>query len=717
MPGTSRGHARSHKRHFEKICQRMSTRHFFDQLMATTKPVQLKNEEDIKKNDEEKNKMGMRGEKYTNNNKTTCSYFQGTRPLYDWFMKDIFEPVVEEVPTMYPNKQEWENPHDYLNEIKPQIEKYGMCKIVAPKKYRLSTKKSRMPMNNLEFQFQAKIQNVHQLQYRRPCQRQKTLHVDDKVETMTHYWETFFGEEEEKHDAFVENLEINGVAQLKKLKDDESISDAKQRLLNQIHPDINSKDFGFPRTDTTVQVAAYGEYAASYKKNYMKQLNDEYPKLPNSLPKPVMQKLARQGGTARLTDINYFDETKQRRMSTKDVIQNYWRTVERFEKAKKHSVMYGSDVNVDSLGGTLFPKSYEHEWNLKYMPQAEDSLLYYLHQNIPGISSPMIYVGCMFASFCWHTEDNYLPATNHIHYGEDKTWYCIPATAAIAFERALRHANPRLFQEKPNLTHEMITQFSPRQLQHYGVPVYSMKHNAGTTIVTMPRVYHAGFNHGFNIAESVNVAPSCSIPYMHIAKQNYRRIARPSAYAHEKIFFNMNIEAFDYDTMKMMRTAYDVMMNEELMMRKKVKDLIGHSKALEIKQKSRFSKSSSDRHLQFCRVCKQDCFLSCVVCRGRCQSYPLSTHEHFPELLKLYKYRQSALSKPKADFMRLANTLVENDDIIFDSSIALCLHHVQACKCPPSERCLLYRHAKKDLLAKKKELDDFVSLREQELNE
>ena len=48
--------------------------------------------------------------------------------------------------------------------------------------------------------------------------------------------------------------------------------------------------------------------------------------------------------------------------------------------------------------------------------------------------------------------------------------------------------------------------FSPHVLTAAGVPVYRAVHEAGSFMITTPGAYHAGFNTGFNIAESTNFA-------------------------------------------------------------------------------------------------------------------------------------------------------------------------------------------------------------------
>lgn len=45
---------------------------------------------------------------------------------------------------------------------------------------------------------------------------------------------------------------------------------------------------------------------------------------------------------------------------------------------------------------------------------------------LSGITSPWMYLGMKFATFCFHTEDLWMYALNYMHYGEAKTWYTIP---------------------------------------------------------------------------------------------------------------------------------------------------------------------------------------------------------------------------------------------------------------------------------------------------
>ena len=59
---------------------------------------------------------------------------------------------------------------------------------------------------------------------------------------------------------------------------------------------------------------------------------------------------------------------------------------------------------------------------LQVLPKSPASVLRLLDADIPGVTSPMLYIGMLFATFCWHVEDNYLYSINYQHLGAAKTW-------------------------------------------------------------------------------------------------------------------------------------------------------------------------------------------------------------------------------------------------------------------------------------------------------
>lgn len=88
------------------------------------------------------------------------------------------------------------------------------------------------------------------------------------------------------------------------------------------------------------------------------------------------------------------------------------------------------------------------------------------------------------------------PFPNSVHWGETKTWYGIPGDDAEKFEAAIKKEAPDLFEAQPDLLFQLVTLMSPKRLTDEGVRVYACNQRAGELVITFPKAYHAGFNHG-----------------------------------------------------------------------------------------------------------------------------------------------------------------------------------------------------------------------------
>jgi hypothetical protein len=88
------------------------------------------------------------------------------------------------------------------------------------------------------------------------------------------------------------------------------------------------------------------------------------------------------------------------------------------------------------------------------------------------------------------------PLSNEVHWGETKTWYGIPGDDAEKFEAAIKKEAPDLFESQPDLLFQLVTLMSPKRLTDEGVRVYACNQRAGEFVITFPKAYHAGFNHG-----------------------------------------------------------------------------------------------------------------------------------------------------------------------------------------------------------------------------
>jgi histone demethylase JARID1 len=83
-----------------------------------------------------------------------------------------------------------------------------------------------------------------------------------------------------------------------------------------------------------------------------------------------------------------------------------------------------------------------------------------------------------------------------VHWGETKTWYGIPGDDAEKFESAIKQEAPDLFEAQPDLLYQLTTLMNPDRLTGAGVRVYGCNQRPGEFVITFPKAYHAGFNHG-----------------------------------------------------------------------------------------------------------------------------------------------------------------------------------------------------------------------------
>lgn len=83
-----------------------------------------------------------------------------------------------------------------------------------------------------------------------------------------------------------------------------------------------------------------------------------------------------------------------------------------------------------------------------------------------------------------------------VHWGATKTWYGVPGGDAEKFEAAIRSEAPELFDAQPDLLYQLVTLMRPDRLKQAGIRVVGCNQRPGEFVITFPKAYHAGFNHG-----------------------------------------------------------------------------------------------------------------------------------------------------------------------------------------------------------------------------
>ncbi|XP_018898026.2 lysine-specific demethylase 4C isoform X2 [Bemisia tabaci] len=169
--------------------------------------------------------------------------------------------------------------------------------------------------------------------------------------------------------------------------------------------------------------------------------------------------------------------------------------------------IYGADVS-----GSITDPDVD-VWNINRLGTILDLVNEDYGISIDGVNTAYLYFGMWKTSFAWHTEDMDLYSINYLHFGAPKTWYAIPPEHGRRLERLANGFFPGSAKSCPAFLRHKMTIISPHILKQYSIPFNKITQEQGEIMITFPYGYHAGFNHGFNCAESTNFASPRWVEY------------------------------------------------------------------------------------------------------------------------------------------------------------------------------------------------------------
>ncbi|ESQ39840.1 hypothetical protein EUTSA_v10000785mg [Eutrema salsugineum] len=297
---------------------------------------------------------------------------------------------------------------------------------------------------------------------------------------------------------------------------------------------------------------------------------------------------------------------------------------------KTETVEYACDVDGSAFSSAPGDPLGSSKWNLNKVSRLPKSTLRLLETSIPGVTEPMLYIGMLFSMFAWHVEDHYLYSINYQHCGASKTWYGIPGSAALKFEKVVRECvyNDDICSTNGedgafDVLLGKTTIFPPKILLDHDVPVYKAVQKPGEFVVTFPRAYHAGFSHGFNCGEAVNFAMGDWFPFGAIASCRYAHLNRLPLLPHEELIckeamlLNSSSKPENLDFTP-----------AELLGQRSIKTAFVHLiRFLHLARwslmKSRLCTGlvSNTYGTIVCSLCKRDCYLAFINCD--CYSHPV----------------------------------------------------------------------------------------------
>uniref|UniRef100_A0A3B4AY92 [histone H3]-trimethyl-L-lysine(9) demethylase n=1 Tax=Periophthalmus magnuspinnatus TaxID=409849 RepID=A0A3B4AY92_9GOBI len=169
--------------------------------------------------------------------------------------------------------------------------------------------------------------------------------------------------------------------------------------------------------------------------------------------------------------------------------------------------LYGAEVS-----GSLYDQGVT-EWNIGCLNTILDCVENESSVKTKGLNKASLCFGMWKSAFAWHTEDMDLYSISYLHFGEPQSWYVVPPDHGKRLEALAKGFFPGSAQSCEAFLRHKMTLISPSILKKYGIPFEKVTQHEGQFILTFPFAYHAGFNHGFNCAESTNFATLRWIDY------------------------------------------------------------------------------------------------------------------------------------------------------------------------------------------------------------
>lgn len=362
-------------------------------------------------------------------------------------------------------------------------------------------------------------------------------------------------------------------------------------------------------------------------------------------------------------------------LPSKFVEEEFWREI---TSGKTSAVEYACDIEGSAFSESPSDPLGTSKWNLKDVARHPNSILRLLETPIPGVTDPMLYIGMLFSMFAWHVEDHYLYSLNYHHCGAPKTWYGVPGSAAHDFENVVRehvYDQELLLDEAEGAVYDFLigktTMFPPNVLSKHKVPVFKAVQKPGEFVITFPRSYHAGFSHGFNCGEAVNLALIDWFPFGAAASKRYEFLNRVALLPHEELLCKetMNLAGTRFSEERR-HSSLSVEPAGQLFLKVAFVKLIRlqHQMIWSLKKLgAQTSISLGHMSTYRCCLCKCLCYVAYIICE--CYSVPMCLN-HAREMRECNCGSMTVFVRE--DFMKMVSVAqsFEQDEGILDQALA-----------------------------------------------
>ncbi|XP_072139727.1 protein Jumonji isoform X2 [Mobula birostris] len=506
--------------------------------------------------------------------------------------------LVGEIPILRPTQKEFQDPLAYMEAVRTQTEKYGMCRVIPPSDWRPECKL------NDEMRFVTQIQHVHKLGRRwgpnvqrlaciKKHLRSQGITIDEppliggcELDLARFYQliNEMGGMQQvtdlKKWNKLADMLRIPKTAQdrLAKLQEaycqfllsyDSLSQDEHKRLEREVlkekenlekrkgpleaHSDNTYKSQSLPRFEPKNGLVNGVVHKNGFRKK-LKDITDSdlktgrrrlFPQEKESEEDDeILSDLYKCIYKGRSVSLTTFYRTARNTMNmcfnkeptAAEVEQEYWRAV---EQKDSHVAVHSGKVDTKAHGsGFPVAKSEpfsRHGWNLTVLPNNSGSILRHFGA-LSGVTIPWLNIGMVFTTSCWSRDQNHLPYIDYLHTGADCIWYCIPAEEKTKLDEVVHS----LLQANGTSGLDMLESnimISPEVLCREGIKVCRTVQQSGQFVVCSPGSFVSKVCCGYSVSEAVHFATMHWLKTGYEAAKDLKRRYIANAFSMEKLLY------------------------------------------------------------------------------------------------------------------------------------------------------------------------------------
>ncbi|KAL2749937.1 serine-rich adhesin for platelets isoform X2 [Vespula maculifrons] len=538
-----------------------------------------------------------------------------------------------EAPTFHPSEKDFQDPLEYIDKIRPAVEKFGICRVIPPPNFKPECKVAD------DMRFTAYNQYVHRMLHRWGPNVKEMMAIKKYLATQSitltrspwiggmevdlpHLYQTVQSLgglkeviEKKKWQKVADGMKIPKSAQDRVTK----LDDVYCKYLlpyDTLSPEERSKLFDeveaewLKRENKTLQMQD-----TSATDNEDEEDDDTSDEIEECIVKGRNMPLNAYYRIARNTLRMWFGENHRSRnesegISANEVESAFWKHV---TERKRHVCVHAASIDSSGRGfGFSVAKNSpfaKHPWNLKVLTNNAGSVLRALGP-LMGVTVPTLHVGMLFTACCWYRDPHGLPWIEYLHTGAKKIWYGIPDEHNNNFKEALTKMLPQYCKNKTIWLPSDTAMVPPELLVSNGVSLCQTVQEPGQFIIVFPKAFTSSICTGYVVSESVYFAqPS----WLETAEQVFKDIqdsCEPSIFSFERLLFNIiNDSRSNIDILKQILPSVIKIREREIDHRKQLK-------CLGLTNKERLPLPTCGKRGKGRRVKEDDGDFECETCRA-----------------------------------------------------------------------------------------------------